>query len=175
MLLVDARREARLRNGEVVLPAEQDRSRWNHSQIAAGRAAFDRAIVLHESGPYVIQGAIASLHVEHEPEWSEIAALYGVLFAKTRSPVVQLNRAVSIGQAGSPEVAVAIIGRLDLGDYHYLHAARAAMLQRLGRHQEARTSYRRALELVTNDAERRFLELKLDERGCPAKWERRSG
>jgi RNA polymerase sigma-70 factor (ECF subfamily) len=163
MLLLDARRDARFRDGDLVLLADQDRSRWNTGQIADGRAALDRALTLRGPGPYVVQAAIASLHADDPRDWPQIAALYGELARLTGSPVVELNRAVAVAEEQGPEEGLAIIDRLALGDYHYLHSTRGELLRRLERTDEARTAYRRALELVHDDAERRLLERRLRE------------
>ena len=163
MLLHDARRDARLRDGELVLLADQDRSLWDRDQIAAGRAALDRAIALRGRGPYVLQAAIASLHADEQRDWNEIAALYGELARLTGSPVVALNRAVAVAKAEGPEAGLALLDELDrdLAGYQYLHAARADLLRRLERVEEARAAYERALALTTAEPERRFLERRL--------------
>jgi RNA polymerase sigma-70 factor, ECF subfamily len=161
MLLHHARREARLRNGELVLLADQDSSRWNEAEIAAGRGALERAVALGGRGAYVLQAAIASLHADEPREWPQIAALYGELSRLTGSPVVELSRAVAVAEAEGPEAALRIVERLDLGDYRYLHSTRAELLRRLGRSDEAGDAYRRALELVDDAAERRLLERRL--------------
>jgi RNA polymerase sigma-70 factor (ECF subfamily) len=163
MLLHDARRPARFRDGELVLLDEQDASLWDTGQVAAGRAALDRSLALHGRGPYVVQAAIASLHADQPRDWPQIAALYGELFRLTGSPVVELSRAVAVAEADGPDAGLAIVDRLDLGDYRYLHATRGELLGRLGRTAEARSAYGRALELVADDAERRLLERKLAE------------
>jgi RNA polymerase sigma-70 factor, ECF subfamily len=163
MLLNDARRDARFADGAVVLLADQDRSRWDAGQMAAGRAALDRALALGGRGPYVVQAALAALHAEEAPDWPQIAALYGELAGLTGSPVVELNRAVAIAEAGDVEAGLALVDRLALDRYHYTHAARAELLRRLDRVDQARAAYARALELVHSDAERRFLERRLGE------------
>jgi len=122
MLLLDARREARFRSGDLVLLADQDRSLWDTAQIADGRAVLDRALALHGRGPYVVQAAIASLHADEPHDWPQIAALYGELSGLTGSPVVELNRAVA---------GLGIVDRLDLDDYRYLHSTRGELLRRL--------------------------------------------
>jgi RNA polymerase sigma-70 factor, ECF subfamily len=162
MLLHDARREARVRGGELVLLADQDPSLWDTRQIAAGRAVLDRALALRGRGPYVVQAAIAALHAEQPRDWAQIAALYGELARLTDSPVVELSRAVAIAEAEGPAAGLALVDRLDLGDYHYLHATRGELLRRLGRIAEARDAYRRALALVHDAAERRLLERRLE-------------
>ena len=167
MLLLDARREARFRDDEIVLLAEQDRLRWDEAQIADGRAVLDRALMLHGRGPYVVQAAIASLHADEPRDWPEIAALYGELARLTESPVVELSRAVAVAEALGPEQGLDIVDRLALEDYHYLHSTRGELLRRLGRPSEARDAYRRALALVHDDAERRLLERRLAELETP--------
>jgi RNA polymerase sigma-70 factor (ECF subfamily) len=163
MLLLDARQAARFRDGELVLLADQDRSLWDAEQIAVGRTVLDRALALRGRGPYVLQAAIASLHADEPRDWAEIAALYGELARVTGSPVVELSRAVAVAEAEGPEAGLAIVDGLELDDYRYLHATRAELLGRLGRVEEARSAYSRALELVHDDAERRLLERKAAE------------
>jgi RNA polymerase sigma-70 factor, ECF subfamily len=163
MLLLDARREARFRDDELVLLEDQDRGLWDTAQIAAGRAVLDRALALHGRGPYVVQAAIASLHADEPRDWPEIAALYGELARLTDSPVVELSRAVAVAEAHGPEAGLHIVDRLALDDYHYLHATRGELLRRLGRTAEARDAYDHALALVHDDAERRLLERRLAE------------
>ena len=124
---------------------------------------LDRAIALRGRGPYVLQAAIASLHTDDSPDWSEIAVLYRRLAELTGSPIVELNRAIAVAQADGPEAGLAIVDGLDLADYRYLHSTRGEFLRRLGRDREARDAYRRALELAGDDAERRLLERRLNE------------
>jgi RNA polymerase sigma-70 factor (ECF subfamily) len=161
MLLHDARREARFRDGQLVLLADQDRSLWSFAQIDEGRAVLDRATALGGRGPYVLQAMIAALHTGEPPDWRQIAALYDELASLTGSPVVELNRAVAIGQASGPREALDLVDRLELDGYHYFHATRADLLRRLGRAEEARAAYERALELAQAESERRFLEGRL--------------
>src|SRR4051794_24984079 len=163
MLLLDARREARFREGDLVLLADQDRSLWDTGRIDAGRAALDRALALRGRGPYVVQAAIASLHAEEPRDWPQIAALYGELSRLTGSPVVELSRAVAVAEAQSPEAGLAIVDGLALDDYRYKHATRGELLRRLGRDAEARDAYARALELAHDEGERRLLERRLGE------------
>jgi RNA polymerase sigma-70 factor (ECF subfamily) len=165
MLLLDARREARFRGDDLVLLADQDRSLWDAGQIAEGRAALDRALALHGRGSCVVQAAIASLHADETRDWPQIAALYDELSRLTGSPVVELSRAVAVAEAQDPEAGLDIIDRLDLDDYRYLHSTRGELLRRLGRTDEARDAYRRALALVHDDAERRLLERRVAELG----------
>lgn len=163
MLLLDARREARFRDGDVVLLADQESSLLDAAEIVDGRAVLDRALALRGRGPYVVQAAIASLHADEPRDWRQIAALYAELSRITGSPVVELNRAVAVAESEGPEAGLVIVDRLDLDDYRYLHSTRAELLRRLGRTQAARAAYQRALELVTDDAERRLLERRLAE------------
>jgi RNA polymerase sigma-70 factor, ECF subfamily len=163
MLVNDARRDARFAEGAVVLLRDQDRSLWDFEQIEEGRARLDRALALGGRGPYVLQAALASLHSDEPQDWPQIAALYGELARRTGSAVVELNQAAAIAETGEVEVALALVDRLDLDLYHYLHSTRAELLRRLDRMEEARAAYGRALELVHSDAERRFLEGRLAE------------
>ena len=163
MLLHDSRRDARFSDSEIVLLADQDRSRWDTEQIATGRTELDRAIALGGRGSYVLQAAIASLHVEVPCDWPQIAALYGELARLTGSPVVELNRAIAIAETEGPEAGLWIVDQLGLDDFRYLHSTRAELLRRLGRTDEARDAYRRARQLTDDGAERRFLERRLTE------------
>jgi RNA polymerase sigma-70 factor (ECF subfamily) len=163
MLLHDARREARFRDEEPVLLADQDRSLWDAAQIADGQTVLDRAFALHGRGPYVIQAAIASLHADEPRDWPQIAALYGELAKLTDSPIVELNRAVAVAETDGPEAGLEAIDGLELEAYPYLHSTRADFLRRLGRADEARTAYERALELAHSDPDRRFLSRRLAE------------
>ena len=163
MLLHDSRREARFRDGELVLLGDQDLTRWNTGQSAAGRAELDRALALGGRGPYVLQAVIASLHAEVPSDWAQIAALYGELGQLTGSPVVELNRAIAIAETQGPEAGLRIVDQLGLDDFRYLHSTRAELLRRLGRADQARAAYRRARQLTGDGAERRFLERRLTE------------
>ena len=166
MLLHDARREARFRDGELVLLADQDPALWDPAQIADGRQALDRALALRGRGPYVLQAAIASLHADESRDWPQIAALYGELSRLTDSPVVELSRAVAVAETDGPEAGLEIVDGLDLADYRYLHSIRGELLSRLGRTAAAREAYGRALALAHDDAERRLLERRLEELGA---------
>lgn len=161
MYLHHARRGARFVNGELVRLADQDRTLWDSDQIASGRTHLERALALHGRGPYVLQAAIASLQVDDPIDWLEIGALYEQLSRVTGSPVVELNRAVAVAEAGSPDEALAIVDRLSLDGYRYLHSTRAELLRRLDRPEEAAAAYRRALELTEADTEARFLRERL--------------
>jgi RNA polymerase sigma-70 factor (ECF subfamily) len=176
MLLHDARRESREdAAGEMVLLDEQDRSLWDHGEIAEGKALLERALRMGRPGPYQLQAAIAALHDEAErpdaTDWHQIAVLYGELARIERSPVVELNRAVALAMANGPEAGLRVVDELvaagSLRDYHLLPAARADLLRRLGRHSEAAADYRVALSLATNRAERAFLERRLREVSGP--------
>jgi RNA polymerase sigma-70 factor (ECF subfamily) len=163
MLLLHARRHARFRDGELILLADQDPALWDEAEIASGRTVLDRALALRGRGPYVVQAAIASLHAVHERDWPQIAALYGELARLTGSPVVELNRAIAIAEYRGPAAGLELVDRLALRDYQYLHSTRGELLRRLGRIDEARTEFTRALELADDEAERRLLERRLGE------------
>ena len=163
MLCHHARREARFAHGELVLLEDQDRSLWDPALIEEGRRRLVRALALRGRGPYVLQAAIASLQTEAKIDWPQVAELYDELSALTRSPVVELNRAVAVAQTGSPAAALQILERLELDEYQYMHSTRAELLRRLGRADEARAAYRTALELARSEPERLFLERRLGE------------
>jgi RNA polymerase sigma-70 factor (ECF subfamily) len=171
MLLHDARREARLdADGDVVLLEEQDRGRWNAAQIAEALPLVEEAL-RGGAGPFALQAAIAALHCQaaraEDTDWPQIVRLYEVLARVQPSPVVALNRAAAVAMVDGPARALALVDEVaaggELDRYHLLHAARADLLRRLGDLGEAARSYARALELVTNDAERRFLARRLRE------------
>jgi predicted RNA polymerase sigma factor len=166
MLLQDSRSAARYTNtGELVLLADQDRSRWDRAEIDEGIRLLDRALQRRIPGPYQLQAAIAAVHAQAttaaQTDWARIAALYAELLDLSPSPVVALNRAVAVAMAEGPQAGLELIDQLDgiddLQRYHPLPAARADLLRRLGRFDEAATAYRRALELAVNPADRRFL------------------
>jgi RNA polymerase sigma-70 factor, ECF subfamily len=163
MLLNDARRAARFDGGELVLLADQDRSRWDATQIARGRESLARAFALQGRRPYVVQAAIAALHMEEPHDWPQIAALYGELGRLTGSPIVELNRAIAVAEAEGPEAGLAIVDRLGLDSYQYFHSTRADLLRRLGRVDDARAEYEHALELAHAEHERRFLQRRIAE------------
>jgi RNA polymerase sigma-70 factor (ECF subfamily) len=172
MLLQDARREARVSSeGDLVLLEDQDRSRWDRAEIEQGTALVDRAIRLGRPGPYQLQASIAALHdaadrAEHT-DWRQISLLYARLAEFRPTPVVALNRAVAVAMADGPDRGLALMEPLAtaLDRYHLFHAARADLLRRLGRREESAAAYRRALELASNDVERRFLERRLRDGG----------
>jgi len=165
LLLHDARREARLDEaGELVLLEDQDRSLWDEARVEEGRRVLDRALPLRRPGPYQLQAAIASLHLEPLTDWAQIAALYERLASFTPSPVVELNRAVAVAMAEGPQEGLELIDRIGgLDEYRHLHSARADLLRRLGRGDEAAEEYGRAIELAAQPAERAFLERRLAE------------
>jgi RNA polymerase sigma-70 factor (ECF subfamily) len=171
MLLQDARREARLDPaGDLVTLEEQDRALWNRAQIAEALPLVEEAFRA-PVGPLAIQAAISAVHCQApsaaETDWQQIQALYDLLLRLQPSPVVRLNRAVAVAMAEGPAAGVALVDELAasgaLSDYHLMHATRADLLRRMGRPAEAAESYTRALALVTNDSERRFLERRLRE------------
>ena len=167
MLLNDSRRHARMRDDQLVLLDDQDRSLWNERQIADGRSLLERATALRGSGPYVLQAAIADLHISQPRDWEQIAVLYGELGHLTGSPVVELNRAIAVGEIAGPGAALELLDALALDDYRYFHSTRAAVLRRLGRDDEARLAYERALELTAAGPEQRFLAMRLAELAPP--------
>ena len=172
MLLHDARHAARVSpDGDLVLIEDQDRSRWNHEQIAEGEVLLHQAMSRRSPGPFQIQAAIAALHAEaadaDATDWSQIASLYGVLLRVAQSPVVELNRAVAVAKADGAGAGLALIEAMVAEgralDSHLFHAARADLLRRCGRPTEAAAAYERALALVRTDTERRFLLGRLSE------------
>jgi RNA polymerase sigma-70 factor (ECF subfamily) len=162
MLLQHARRAARFDGrGDLVLLADQDRSRWDADMIAAGRQRLDRAIALRGRGPYVMQAAIESVQIAPVPDWGEVCVLYARLFEVTGSPVVRLNQAVAMAQAGDPQRALEVVDGLDLTGYPYFHSTRGELLARLGRVEEAKVAFGAALACASGDVERRFLERRI--------------
>ncbi|HEY3842551.1 MAG TPA: RNA polymerase sigma factor [Acidimicrobiales bacterium] len=175
MLLQDARRGARVDDrGDLVLLEDQDRTLWNGPQIDEGGALLDAAVRLRRPGPYQVQAAIAACHAQApdagQTDWAEIAALYAELARLSPSPVIELNRAVAVAMAEGPEAGLALLERIDaelLAGYYLYPAARADMLRRLDRWPEAASAYRRALDLVSTESERRFLEGRLAQTSRP--------
>jgi RNA polymerase sigma-70 factor (ECF subfamily) len=168
LLLQDARRDARVVDGALVLLDDQDRARWDWEEIAQGKQALDRALALRLPGPYQVQAAIAALHTNEETDWAEIALLYARLAELTPSPVVDLNLAVAVALADGPKEGLAIADAIEgLDDYYLLHSTRADLLRRLGRETEAAAAYERALALAPSEVERSFLRGRLvqEERG----------
>ncbi len=172
MLLHESRRLARTSpTGELFLLDNQDRSLWNHEQIAEGSALVERALSSRRFGPYTLQAAIAAVHAEAPnaaaTDWTQIVGLYDVLARVEPSPVVELNRAVAVAMRDGPDAGLALIeailARGELADYHLAHSARAELCRRLKRTAEARASYERALSLARQEPERRFLERRLGE------------
>ncbi|HKF36601.1 MAG TPA: RNA polymerase sigma factor [Ktedonobacteraceae bacterium] len=172
MLLHDSRRKARVNpGGALVLLEDQDRTLWDQQEIAEGVGILERALWMNTPGPYQTQAAISSLHVQarypEETDWAQIATLYDVLYEMIPSPVVELNRAVAVAMAEGIDRGMILLDRLEeageLNEYHLFHAARADLLRRTGRLNEAQVAYRRALELSQNNTERAFLQRRLAE------------
>jgi len=172
MLLHESRRAARSTElGDVVLLDQQDRSLWDRERMAEGTALVEQALSSRRFGPYTLQAAIAAVHAEAaraaDTDWAQIIGLYDLLLESEQSPVVELNRAAAVAMRDGPAAGLDLIddilNRGELADYHLAHSARADLCRRLGRNQEARDSYRRALELARLDPERRFLERRLNE------------
>ncbi len=172
MLLQESRRAARVTPaGELVLLADQNRSRWDHAQIAEGRTLIERALRSTSVGIYTLQAAIAAVHAEaptaEATDWVQIVGLYDALLRADPSPVVELNRAAAVAMHDGPAAALALIDAIldrgDLADYHLAHSAKADLCRRLGRLAEAETAYRKALSLTRQEPERRFLERRLRE------------
>jgi RNA polymerase sigma-70 factor, ECF subfamily len=164
MLLQHSRRHARVDDqGDMVLLEDQDRARWDQEMIDEGLAKLDAAVAMRRPGPYQVQGAIAALHAQaprpEDTDWPEISTLYRVLKAMSPSPVIELNWAVAVAMADGPDAGLALMEPLadELDRYHLFHAARADLLRRSGRIGEAKLAYQRALELVTNPIERKYL------------------
>jgi RNA polymerase sigma-70 factor (ECF subfamily) len=170
MLLQHSRRETRVApSGELVQLEDQDRARWDHDMIDEGLATLDRVLEKRRPGSYQIQAAIAALHARaprpEDTDWPQIAALYGGLAQLSPSPVIELNRAVAVAMADGPERGLPLVEAqaAELEGYHLFHSARAELLRRLGRGDEAVAAYRRALELATNESVRAFLERRIVE------------
>ena len=170
MLLQHSRRHARVdEHGDLVLLEDQDRARWDQEMIDEGLARLDTAIAMRDPGPYQVQAAIAALHAQaprpEDTDWPEIATLYRVLKSMSPSPVIELNWAVAVAMADGPDAGLALMEPLadDLDRYHLFHAARADLLRRSGRTDEAKAAYQRALELVTNPIERKYLQQRVSQ------------
>ncbi|MFO0866019.1 MAG: RNA polymerase sigma factor [Gemmataceae bacterium] len=172
MLLHESRRAARTTaDGDLILLEDQDRTQWNAGLIAEGSALVERALSTRRFQVYCIQAAIAAVHASASTasatDWGQITSLYDALFTLHASPVVELNRAVAVAMRDGPLAGLtlieAILARGDLGEYHLAHAARADMLRRLGRNDEARHAYGRALDLAQQAPERRFLKMRLEQ------------
>jgi RNA polymerase sigma-70 factor, ECF subfamily len=163
MLLNDARRAARLHDGRLVPLDEQDRALWDAQQIDEGRALLRRAVARRSTGPYLVQAAIADLHLHQPRDWRQIAALYATLARQTRSSIVEMNRAIAVAEIDGPDAGLAILDGLDLDHYRYFHSTRAELLRRAGRDAEAHDAYRRALDLAQTEPEQRLLAERLAE------------
>lgn len=176
MLLQESRRAARTSpDGDLILLEAQDRSLWNREQIGEGLSLVERALASRRIGPYTLQATIAAIHAEApeaaSTDWAQIIGVYDVLMRAAPSPVIELNRAVAVAMRDGPAAGLAlvdaILARGDLLDYHLAHAARADLYRRLGKNAEARASYEQALSLARQEAERRFLQQRLDELAAP--------
>ena len=172
MLLHEARRRSRTTpSGEMILLEDQDRSLWDRAQIEEGVELVERALASHRFGPYTLQAAIAAVHSEasgaRATDWPQIVGLYDVLLRTDPSPVIELNRAAAIAMRDGPEAGLALIDAIlvrgDLTDYHLAHAARGDLCRRIGRAEEGIIAYKRALELATQESERRFIARRLEE------------
>jgi RNA polymerase sigma-70 factor (ECF subfamily) len=163
MLLHHARRNARMRDGEIVLLDEQDRDLWDQTQIDEGRQLRQRTLAHGASGPYAIQATIADLHLQQPRDWTQIAGQYDALVRQTGSPVVEMNRAIALAELHGPDAGLAVLDRLDLDHYRYFHSTRAELLRRANRDTEARDAFQRALDLAQSEPERRILEQRIAE------------
>ncbi len=172
MLLHDSRRNARVgSSGDLILLEAQDRSLWDQGKKQEGLAILEKALHMRCTGPYQVQAAISALHVQAErpddTDWAQIAALYGMLMRMTPSPVIELNRVAAVAMADGPLCGLALLDRPEmqkaLNDYHLFHAARADLLRRAGKLQEAGDAYMRALELCQNEVECAFLKRRVAE------------
>jgi RNA polymerase sigma-70 factor (ECF subfamily) len=171
MLLQESRRAARAAGGEVVLLDAQDRGLWDRALIAEGVALVERVLSAGPPGPYAVQAAIAAVHAEAETadrtDWAQIVGLYDVLLRTDASPVIELNRAAAVAMRDGPAAGLALIDAIlergDLQDYQFAHSARADCCRRLGRADDARAAYTRALDLARQEPERRFLQRRLQE------------
>ena len=180
LLLHDSRRKARVGSeGELVLLEEQDRSLWDQDEIQEGMSFLERGLRLRRPGPYQVQAAISALHAQakrpEETDWTQIAALYSALLRMTPSPVIELNRAAAVAMADGPLRGLMLLDRPELEkalhDYHLFHAARADLLRRAGRMNEASVAYHQALDLCQNERECAFLRRCLAEVSTPASME----
>ena len=176
MLLQESRRAARTSpDGDLILLEQQDRSLWNHAQITEGITLVERALLSRRFGPYTIQAAIAAVHAEAldagKTDWAQIVGLYDVLIRTDPSPIIELNRAVAVGMRDGPPAGLILIENIlkrgDLDNYHLAHSARAELCRRVGKIEDARVSYKRALTLAQQEPERRFLERRLAELSDP--------
>ncbi len=167
LVLSEARREARLRNGQLVPLDEQDRGGWDRALIAEGHDLVRECLAINRPGRYQVLAAINAVHTDapaaRDTDWSQVVALYDQLTRLDPSPIVALNRAVAVAELDGPEVALALVDRLPLTGYHAWHAARADMLRRLGRSAEAKEAYDAATAATQNTAERTYLSRKRGE------------
>ncbi|MDQ1738176.1 MAG: polymerase sigma-70 factor, subfamily, partial [Pseudonocardiales bacterium] len=167
LLLTEARREARVRNGQLVPLGEQDRAGWDRALIAEGHDLVRECLAINRPGRYQILAAINAVHTDaptaSDTDWSQVVALYDQLTRLDPSPIVALNRAVAVAELDGPKVALTLVDRLPLTGYHAWHAARADLLRRLGRSAEARQAYDAAIAATQNSAERAYLSRKRGE------------
>jgi RNA polymerase sigma-70 factor (ECF subfamily) len=165
MLLTEARRPARVADGVLVTLDEQDRTLWDSGLVAEGHDLVRRCLATNRPGPYQVQAAINAVHTDaldaSMTDWSQVVQLYDQLLALQPSPIVELNRAVAVAELDGPEVALSIVDRLELASYHPWHVARAELLRRMKRYDDARAAYDRALDLTANEAERGHLTRRL--------------
>jgi RNA polymerase sigma-70 factor (ECF subfamily) len=167
MLLIDARREARVDDkGAFVRLAEQDRDRWNRARIEEGQEMLRLCLARNHPGPYQLQAAINAVHSDArsaaETDWQQVVALYDQLLSLTPSPVVALNRAVAVAEIEGAEKGLRLVSELDLPRYHLFHAVRADLLRRLGRNADAAAAYQAAIALCDNAREKDFLQRRCD-------------
>jgi RNA polymerase sigma-70 factor, ECF subfamily len=167
MVLIEARRESRVRNGQLVPLGEQDRAGWDHALVAEGHSLVRECLGINRPGRYQILAAINAVHTDapaaSDTDWSQVVALYDQLARLDPSPIVALNRAVAVAELDGPELALALVDRLPLTGYHAWHAARADLLRRLGRSAEAKDAYGAAMAVTQNSAERAYLSRKRGE------------
>ncbi len=166
LLLVEARREARVADGMLVTLPDQDRSLWDGELIDEGHALVRRCLAINRPGPYQLQAAVNAVHTDaldaSMTDWHQVVALYDQLLVVSPSPIVSLNRAVAVAELDGPQVALSIVDTLPLDDYHPWHATRADLLRRLGRDDEARAAYDAAIGLTENPAELTWLTQRRD-------------
>jgi RNA polymerase sigma-70 factor (ECF subfamily) len=177
MLLHESRRQARTSfEGDLILLEDQDRSLWDRELIVEGQSLVERALSSPRLGSYSLQAAIVAVHADAAragaTDWAQIVGIYTVLLRLFPSPIVELNRAVAVAMQSGPEAGIALIddilARGDLADYYLAHSSRADLCRRAGKTEQARISYRQALELTSQEPERRFLETRLAELEAPA-------
>ena len=168
MLLSESRMSARTFNGSIVLLRDQDRTKWNRAMIEEGQAIVRACLRRDQPGPFQLQASIQAVHCDADSfdatDWHQIVGLYDHLYAVMPTPVVALNRAIAVGEAEGPEVAIMALDSVGPGldDYHLMHATRGTLLRQLGQPREAKVAFERAAQLATTDADRQFLALQID-------------